>query len=94
MNDKAWNYYKKEIQPLVIYLVHKKMEGNHFWYEVWIDLDERFDNEVWPVINGLPVEAAAKYVFEWLVKRDEYYGSPKYYEMLDKLVASADFQPA
>ena len=94
MNDKAWNYYEKEIQPLVYDLMDKKMEGKYFWYEVWIDLDERFDDEVWPVINGLPVEAAAKYVFEWLVRRDEYYDSPKYYEMLNKLVAAADFQPA
>lgn len=92
MNNKAWNYYKKEIRPLVHNLLENKLKGKHFWYEVWIDLDEQFDDEVWPMIKGLPVDAAAKYIFEWLVKREEFYDSPKYYEMLDKLVATADFQ--
>lgn len=92
MDNKAWNYYKKEIRPLVHNLLENKLKGKHFWYEVWIDLDERFDDEVWPMIKGLPVDAAAKYIFEWLVKREEFYDSPKYYEMLDRLLATAEFQ--
>lgn len=93
MNNNAWNYYKREIRPAV-YKLKEKVWPKPFWYEVWIDLDERFDDEVWPAIKGLPVEAAAKYVLDWLIAQERFYSSPRYYQMLDKLVAYADFQPA
>lgn len=85
--EKEWKYFVENIKPLV----HKIKEEKHpkpFWYEVWIDLSDYFDTDVWPNIKNMAVDAAAAWTFEYLLRRDRFYSSPRYYEMLDKMVES------
>lgn len=89
MSNKNWEYYRRNIYPVVKEMQEKK--GVKLWYEVWIDLSEQFDDKMWPTIKDLPVEAAAKYVLNWLVEQEHFYDSPHYIEMLNGQLSQADF---
>lgn len=83
--DKEWIYFNENISPLVNEIIEKR-HPKAFWYEVWIDLSDYFKTDVWPHIKDLPIEAAAEWTFQYLLKRDRFYSSPHYCEMLDRLV--------
>jgi len=91
--------YNKGIEQMQSELLNEAMKLKQnvwpkpFWYEVRIDYYERFETEVYPIVKNMPKQNAAKYVLNYLIEREKFYSSPKYYEMLDRLVASADFQP-
>lgn len=56
----------------------------HFWYEVFIDFDEAFDEEIYPRIKNLEYEDALTYSIGWMAQMDRYYDSPQHYESLNK----------
>ena len=62
---------------------------NHFWYEVFIDFSETFDDGLYPLIKDLPYEAAFDLCWGYLQRRDDYYRSPNYYEGLNEMIKSA-----
>ena len=83
--NEGWDKYTKVIKPAL----HERPDCSGHWYEVWVDLDEDWD-EMWLrtfrfLGDNEIVEACAKYINE----RSRFYDSPDYYDMLDKLVAGA-----
>ena len=70
-------------------LVHKSNNAKHsFWYEVFIDFSEAFDDSIYPLIKDLPYEAAFDLCWGYLQRRDDYYASPSYVEDLNKALKS------
>ena len=62
-----------------------------FWYEVGIDFDENFEDEIYPVICNMSHDKAVEYCLQYMIKRESFYDSPRYYQMLNRLVAVSDF---
>ena len=70
-------------------LVNKSNNAKHpFWYEVFIDFSEAFDDSIYPLIKDLPYEAAFDLCWGYLQRRDDYYASPSYIEDLNKMLKS------
>ena len=68
-------------------LVHKSNNAkHHFWYEVFIDFSEDFDDVLYPLIKDLPYEAAFDLCWGYLQRRDDYYSSPSWIEDLNKMI--------
>ena len=75
-------------------LLMKAENRKPFWYEVWIDFGEDFDEIIYPKIKDLQPDAAARYCLDYMERRERFYGSPYYYAMLDKMVADVKFEAA
>ena len=58
-----------------------------FWYEVGIDFDEDFEDAIYPVICDMHYDKAVVYCLQYMIKREAFYDSPRYYQMLDRMVA-------
>ena len=68
-------------------LVHKSNNAkHHFWYEVFIDFSEDFDEVLYPLIKDLPYEAAFDLCWGYLQRRDDYYASPSWIEDLNDMI--------
>ena len=82
--EKAWEKLDNTILPML----HKREDCKGLWYEVWIDLDEAWEDKWFSAFQFMPdkeiVEACAKYLNE----QERYYDSPDYYDMLDRMAES------
>lgn len=75
-------YYKLKHE-----LVYKSNHSKHpFWYEVFVDFNEDFDEVLYPVIKDLPYWAAFDLCWGYLQSREDYYDSPSWIEDLNKMI--------
>ena len=73
-------------------LVNKSNNAKqHFWYEVFIDFSEDFEEVLFPLIKDLPYEAAFDLCWGYLQRRDDYYGSDQYTNDLDEMYKNVKF---
>lgn len=64
-----------------------KEEHKHWWYEVFVDFDEDFDEFIYPKIKGMDYEEQYTFCLGYMFRRDNYYSSPQYYNDLDEMVS-------
>ena len=69
-----------------------KEKKERFWYEVFIDFSEDFDDVIYPTIKDLPYDAALDLCWGYLVRRELYYSSPQWIEDLDKSLHDTTFK--
>lgn len=62
-----------------------------FWYEVFIDFSENFDDVIYPLIKNLPYDAAFDLSWGYLQRRDDYYSSPNYVGDLNEMLGDLVF---
>lgn len=83
----AWEKYNNTIEPALL----RRVDCKGLWYETWIDLSEtwleRWFASFCYMNDEQIIDACAKYLNE----RERFYGSPDYYDMLDKMVADIKF---
>ena len=73
-------------------LVRKSNGMEHpFWYEVFIDFSDNFDDVIYPLIKNLPYDAAFDLSWGYLQRMDDYYSSPKYVDDLDEMLGNLVF---
>lgn len=61
-----------------------KDTDTNFWYEVWIDLDEDFDETIYPLIKNMPFDAQVDFCWGFLCRCDNYYFSDEWKEDWNK----------
>lgn len=80
---KAW----EKLDGTIIPALKKRPDCKGLWYEVWIDLDESWEDKWFAAFRLMKdediIEACAKYLNE----QERFYSSPGYYDMLNKMVA-------
>lgn len=62
-----------------------------FWYEVFYDFTENFD-EIYPKVRGMDFEEAFVYCVGICTLQDDYYNSPQYFDALNKALSKATFK--
>ena len=80
--DAIFDKYNKALQKRAV------ETSTRFWYEVWIDFDEVF-NDLYPMIKDLPFEGGLDLCWGYLCRREAYYSSPTYYQDLDNMLKNA-----
>jgi hypothetical protein len=68
-------------------LMREQKREKGFYYEVWIDFYEDFESEIYPAISNMPHNDAVKYCLKYMERREQFYSSPRYYQMLNRMVA-------
>lgn len=87
-------FKRKEPTPTkedIIKRANQKNPKESYYYEVLIDLDEKFDTEIAPLIKGLNIEQAADKVIEYMNEREKYYLSPQHYADLNTMLKNVKF---
>ena len=79
---------EKRMEDSVRKLMREQGREKGFYYEVWIDFYEDFEDEIYPVISTLSDDDATKYCLQYMEKREAFYYSPRYYQMLDRMLAN------
>lgn len=69
---------KKRVQEIC------KEQDRTFYYEVWYDYDECFENEFLPKIKGMNLEDSAQCVYKLMCELDDWYYSPDYINKLNE----------
>jgi hypothetical protein len=64
-------------------------EHNHWWYEVFVDFDEDFDEFIYPKIKDMDYEEQYTFCLGYMYRRDAYYFSPNYYNDMNEMVKNA-----
>jgi hypothetical protein len=86
--DKCWETYDNTILPML----HKREDCKGLWYEVWIDLDECWEEKWFASFRYMAdkdiVEVCAKYLND----QERFYDSPDYYDMLDRMVKDVKWE--
>jgi hypothetical protein len=67
-------------------------EKKHWWYEVFVDFDEDFDDAIYPIIKDMDISAAYTHCLGYMYMRDAYYFSPEYFEDLNEMVRNCKFK--
>ena len=80
--------YKKLKKDLSLYN-HKRHEEEHksWWYEVFIDFDEDFDEFIYPQIKDMDYEEQYTFCLGYMWRRESYYFSPDHYDALNKMIS-------
>ena len=65
-------------------------EHKHWWYEVWADFGESFDDVIYPKIKDMSHDEQYTFCLGYMWERDGYYFSPAHYEFLNKMVKEID----
>lgn len=80
--------YKKLKADLIAYNNKRyKEEHKHWWYEVFIDFDDDFDECIYPKIKDIEYDGQYTFCLGYMFRRDEYYFSPNYYKSMNAMVA-------
>lgn len=68
----------------------KRYEEEHkcWWYEVFIDFGEDFDEFIYPKIKDMDYEEQFTFCLGYMYRRDNYYFSPEHYDALNEMVRS------
>ena len=68
---------------------HKRYEKEHkhWWYEVFIDFGEDFDELIYPKIKDMGYEEQYTFCLGYMWERENHYFSPDYYKAMDAMVA-------
>lgn len=80
--------YKKLKNDLSLYN-HKRHEEEHksWWYEVFIDFDEDFDDFIYSQIKDMDYEEQYTFCLGYMWRRESYYFSPDHYDALNKMIS-------
>jgi hypothetical protein len=76
---------------------NKRYEKEHdsWWYEVFYDFTEDFDDIIYPKIKDMPYEEQYTFCLGYMWKRDSYYFSDEHYDFLNamvKVIKEEDFK--
>ena len=63
-----------------------KKEHKCWWYEVFIDFGEQFDDCIYPIIKDMNYQDQFTYCFGYMERCDNYYFSDEHYESLNQMV--------
>jgi hypothetical protein len=67
-------------------------EHKAWWYEVFCDFSEDFDNAIYPIIKDMEVYQAYTYCLGYMYMRDSYYNSPAWINDLNNMLKNCNFK--
>lgn len=79
--DKAWEKYNHTIQPML----HQRIECQHLWYEVWIDLSDSWIDKWMDAFRYMRDDEIVEVCVKFLNEQERFYSSPDYTDMLNSL---------
>lgn len=65
---------------------HQK-EHKCWWYEVFVDFQEDFEELIYPHIKDMEYEEQFTFCLGYMWRRDSYYFSPQHYDDLNEMVS-------
>lgn len=86
--DKCWEKYDNTILPML----HKREDCKGLWYEVWIDLDECWEEKWFASFRYMSDKDIVEVCARYLNDQERFYDSPDYYDMLDRMVKDAKWE--
>lgn len=66
-------------------------EHKAWWYEVFCDFGQDFDDAIYPVIKDMEVYQAYTYCLGYMYMRDSYYNSPAWINDLNNMLKNCKF---
>lgn len=72
----------------------KRYEKEHkcWWYEVFIDFGEEFDDCIYPIIKDMNYQDQFTYCFGYMERSDNYYNSDEHYENLNQMLKGLKYE--
>lgn len=86
--EKAWEKYDNTIRPAL----HKRPDCKKLWYECWIDLEECWIDKWFASFRLMNDEQIIEVCAKYLNEQERFYNSPDYYDMLDNMAASIEWE--
>lgn len=79
--EKGWERYNKIILPML----HQRIECQHLWYEVWIDLSDSWEDKRMSTFRFMSNDEIVEVCVKFLNEQERFYNSDDYIDMLNSL---------
>jgi len=94
VEKKSINELYETLRTMLLKYNNKRCLEKHkaWWYEVFADFCEDFDETIYPIIKGMDVKSAFTYCLGYMYRQDDYYDSPQWLKDLDDMIKDCDFK--